>query len=261
MIKIGGYKSSNGANLGITPFVSSPTLQNLAAPNAGADEYIIPSNVPIYNQLTLSDCVSNSTCMALEMLIEKETGKIVNLSRLFNYYNARSMDGSQNVDSGTFIHFAYGKLMTLGVCEESMWVYDESKVNIQPNILAYKQGNDNKVTQFYQITSTGQQRINDIVLALQSNIPVSFGTIVGSSLESYDGNPNTVLDIPNDSLGGHALLIRGYKNKSSNIQFLIRNSWGTEFGINGEFWMTNSYITWDQTSDIFAPTLVPNLLF
>jgi C1A family cysteine protease len=261
MIKIGGYKSSNGANLGITPFVSSPTLQNLAAPNINADEYIIPTTVPVFDQGQLSDCVANSTCMALQIINEKETGKVIELSRLFNYFNARNEDGTTGVDGGTFIHFAYNSLQLLGVSEESLWPYDPDNVNVQPNILSYKMGNSNKINSFYQITSSGQQRINDIVLALQSNTPISFGTIVGSNLESYNGDPNTVIDIPSDSLGGHAILIRGYKNKSSGIQFLVRNSWGAGYGINGEFWMSANYITWDQTQDLFVPTLVPNLLF
>src|SRR5665213_4083788 len=245
MIKIGGWKPSVG-NLGITPFKSSPTLEKLAAPNAGSDEHLVATTVLVFDQKTLSDCVSNSTCAALQILNEKETGKIVELSRLFNYYNARNEDGTTNVDGGTYIHFAYNSLKLLGVAEESLWPYDESKVNVQPNILSYKEGNSNKIAGFYQITSSGQQRINDIVLAIQADHPVSFGTIVGSSLESYDGNATTVLDIPNDSLGGHAILIRGFRNKSSNIEFLIRNSWSSSFGINGEFWMSANYITWDQ---------------
>jgi C1A family cysteine protease len=45
---------------------------------------------------------------------------------------------------------------------------------------------------------------------------------------------------PNDGvLGGHAVLVAGYENSQS--RFICRNSWGTEWGMNGYFAIPYAY--------------------
>lgn len=261
MHAIGGYLKSSG-NLNIQEFSTSNTLNQLASQNT-ANLYIIPDdNVPIFDQGTINSCVANSSVAALEMLRAlNDLSSVKALSRLFVYWNARSVSGMTNEDKGTFIHDAFGSLAKLGICEESIWAYNTSEVFAQPPINAYKEGNDNTITNFYQIVSGGKSRCNDIELAIRANHPVVFGTTVGQELESYFGNNDAAFNPPADSLGGHAIIAMGVRtNADGNKDFLIRNSWGNMWGLGGKAWFSSDYMAWDETNDLFVPTLMKDFL-
>jgi C1A family cysteine protease len=50
-------------------------------------------------------------------------------------------------------------------------------------------------------------------------------------------------------LGGHAVLAVGYSDASQ--RFLLRNSWGADWGINGYFTMPYAYLTDTNLADDF----------
>ena len=50
-------------------------------------------------------------------------------------------------------------------------------------------------------------------------------------------------------LGGHAVLAVGYEDSSQS--FIVRNSWGAAWGINGYFTMPYPYLTDDNLADDF----------
>jgi C1A family cysteine protease len=261
---VGGWKRSSPEQLvGVPQFKSSPTLQGLAAANTGS-AYTIPNSVPIFDQGQLDSCVANSTCAGFEILANiANSSDTTALSRLFLYWNARVYIQSTNQDAGCYIHDALNSLSTLGICEESLWPYDESEVLVQPPIAAYQQGNANTIIGFSQITDTGTTLGDSVELAVRANHPVVFGTLVSNEYAEYDGNGiGVVWDIPNenDLAGGHAQLIVGVQYVSGARQFLVRNSWGSSWSDNGTAWFTEAYIEWSQTSDIFVATLMPNLL-
>jgi C1A family cysteine protease len=259
--KIGGYKQSSG-NIHVQPFSSSATIKKMGSSNS-SNTYIIPEYTPISDQLTLNSCAANATADAFEMIkgIEDQS-KVKQLSRLLIYWNARVYDNMTNVDDGCYIHNALNSLTILGVCEESLWPYDITKVYAQPPIVAYKQGNDNTIDAFYQIVSQGIARCDDIENAVRSNHPVIFGTQVDATFESYNSN-EIVFGPPSNPKGGHAMIITGVRiNSAGEREFYIRNSWGNGWGLygNGHAWMSASYITSSMTSDLFVPTLMSNLL-
>lgn len=222
-----------------------------------SSEHIIPEWTPISSQGGLSSCVSNATCDALEILLGLE-GKVVQLSRLFVYWNARVYTKDTNQDTGSFIRNAFDSLKTLGVCSESKWLYDESKVFAQPPYRAYKEANSNKITSYFRISSDGSERVADIERAVRANHPVVFGTPVSSEFTASYG-VDKVWSRPEKSIGRHAMIITGVRNGASGKEFLIRNSWGLQWGDNGHCWFDESYITYDQTSDIWVPTRMPDL--
>jgi C1A family cysteine protease len=215
------------------------------------NEYCIPEFTPISNQLDLGSCVANSTADAFEILLGEKT---IQLSRLFIYWNARNYDKSTNKDNGTYIRNAFASLRDLGVCPESIWDYKEDKVFIQPCLEAYRQANDNKITGFYRIDSIENKKIDDVELAIRSNHPVVFGTEL--SQEFINANKDQVFDIPEKSVGRHAMVIVGVRDNGSSIDFKIRNSWGNSWGDNGHIWFNESYIKWNETNDLWVPTII-----
>lgn len=253
-----GWKQSSG-DLGITPFNISKTVIDLGTnkPN----EYIIKTNVPVYHQGQTSSCVSNACIGMLAMLQDLANNKPqAQLSRLFLYWNARAAIGETDKDKGSFIHDALASLKTTGVCEESFWPFSESDTLHQPNQLAYKRGDDNQIGDYYEITATDNERLLQIEAAIKANHPVVFGTAVGTELLQYQGE-GISFDLPKKSIGGHAMCVVGVRrNNSGELEFLIRNSWGSGWGINGHCWFSSSYMLAEETDDIFVGTNMPNLL-
>lgn len=236
----------------------------LAALGATTDpnQHLIPEYTPISNQLSLSSCVANATADAFEIIKGLENPNAVKqLSRLFVYWNARLYAKDTDKDEGTYIMYAMDSLSDYGICEENTWPYDVNRVFAQPNQIAYKEGDDNtlKIDDYYKIRTSGQYRLQDVEAAVRANHPVVFGTNVGNDFLSYNGS-NKVWDPPTGTIaGGHAMVIVGVR-RTPNLEFYIRNSWDTSWGINGHAWFSSAYITDSSTDDLYVPTIMPDLL-
>lgn len=233
-------------------------LRERLTPSGGGSEILLPTPTPVSSQGKLLSCTANATADALEMLMAK-SGPVVQLSRLFIYYNARNYHGEAGVDGGSHLRMTFEAVKKLGVCPESMWEYDLEKVNVRPPLRAYQAANDNKVTAFYRITSSGEERLKDIETALRAGHPVAFGTQIGDEFTSYDGKTDRAFTEPSTEGGRHAMLFCGLRRKGGRREFRVRNSWGTKWGLGGYVWMDEGYVAWPRTSDLWVPTMMPEL--
>jgi C1A family cysteine protease len=232
------------------------------------DEYHVPQNgLEIFNQDVMSSCVANAWVRLLMLLLYMEwksnnaAGPAPELlSRMFLYYTARAATGDQKRDGGTFLRSGAKQLTTVGVCPEKLWPYTLSNLYKSPPLEALNVASDNQISAYYRIDSTGKQRLDDIELALRANHPAVFGTQVGEEMEKYTGAA-TVLTIPLQNLGGHALCCTGFRRHSDGRRdFLIDNSWSTQWGLNGRAWLDENYMMWTLTQDIWVGTRAPALV-
>jgi len=79
---------------------------------------------------------------------------------------------------------------------------------------------------------------------LASGFPFVFGFTVYDSFESQDVAKTGVVPMPASGesvLGGHAVLAVGYDDGQQ--RFIVRNSWGTGWGMHGYFTMPYAYLT------------------
>jgi C1A family cysteine protease len=206
------------------------------------------------NQYTVGSCTGCATCESLEILENISTGSATVLSRLFTYAMARTIEGTLGSDEGSHVRTCFETLALMGVCTEVIWPYDMSQVCVSPSIVAQQQAVGHKIDAYYRITSTGDQRLTDVQTALYNKLPVVIGTDVGSNFQALSGSLGP-LDVPSGSSDGHALVIVGY-DPTSNL-YLVKNSWGTSWGLNGFCQFTADYLTWDSTDDLWVPTLAP----
>ena len=95
---------------------------------------------------------------------------------------------------------------------------------------------------------------------LAQGSPVIIGFTV---YESFEGNAiakNGIMPMPKTSekvLGGHAVLVVGYKLINGQPYWIVRNSWGTGWGDGGYFYMPEAYLTTKGlASDYWTITLV-----
>jgi C1A family cysteine protease len=216
---------------------------------ASGDVDLRPFTTPS-NQYNIGSCAGNATADSVEILNAIEGKPRVELSRLFVYSMARTLHQALAKDEGTYIRTCFKVLSTFGICEETVWPYDTRKVFVSPSLTAQRRALGHKIHSFYRISSTGQDRIDDVAKALRLRKPVVFGTLVDQAFVDLR-NFNPMSEPRGKTLGGHAMIVVGIQDGN----FIVKNSWGTGWGQKGFWLMKPSYLAWKNTHDLWVPTL------
>lgn len=196
---------------------------------------------PIENQGRLGSCTSNAWAGLLEYNECKlgMTGSLYyDMSRLFIYYNTREKMGTIHRDSGASLRDGADVIAKFGVCSEKLWEYDEGKFTEKPIDEAYVSALPNHIHNYYSI-----QTLDEMKTAISNGQCFVFGFLVYPYFESPEMAVSGVLRLPSPDercMGGHAVMAVGYDD--SEQMFLIRNSWGKEWGRGGYFKMPYEYI-------------------
>ena len=210
---------------------------------------------PVYDQGNLGSCTANAIGAAIEFEHLKQFNKDLMPSRLFIYYNERTIEGTVNSDSGAMIRDGIKSVNKFGVCPETEWPYIISKFKKKPPVKCYQDALKDKVVSYFSI-----QNLNDMKLCLASGFPFVFGFSVYESFESQTVAKTGVVPMPskNESfLGGHAVMAVGYDD--SKQVFIVRNSWGEGWGDKGYFYMPYAYLTNPKlAADFWEITLITN---
>jgi C1A family cysteine protease len=221
----------------------------IAAPPA-----ILPASVDlrpgcssVENQGELGSCTANALAGGLEFLEQKAGRPATDLSRLFIYYNERSIEGTVGQDSGAQLRDGIKVLVKQGVCAEVTWPYVIAKYAVRPPASCYRDGLKHLVTSYHRIMT-----LLEMKMCLAEGFPFVFGFTVYESFESPAVEKTGALDLPGPaerSLGGHAVMAVGYDDATK--RFLIRNSWGADWGLKGYFTMPYAYLDNRNLSDDF----------
>ncbi len=194
---------------------------------------------PVEDQGNLGSCTANALAGALEFLELKDREQFVDLSRLFVYYNERVIERTVKSDSGAQLRDGIKTLAKQGVCSEKKWPYVISKFAAKPTPSCYKDAADHQITSYHRITTLDEMRA-----CLADGYPFVFGFTVYETFESQQVAKTGVLNMPQPGekvVGGHAVTAVGYND--SEKRFVIRNSWGTSWGMQGYFSMPYDYIS------------------
>jgi C1A family cysteine protease len=197
-----------------------------------------PECSPVENQGRLGSCTANALAGHMQFLEEISGKAYRDLSRLFIYYNERAAEGTVNFDSGAMIRDGIKVLAKCGVCPESSWPYDISKFTLKPSAACYKQALKRRITSYHRL-----QTLEEMLNCLAEGFPFVFGFTVYESFESLKVAKTGIVPIPKKSeraLGGHAVMAAGYDQKQK--RFIVRNSWGLEWGQAGYFTMPYAYL-------------------
>jgi C1A family cysteine protease len=215
---------------------------------------VIPSMVdlrkscsPVEDQQNLGSCTGNALAGALEFLEIKDKVKYADLSRLFIYYNERVIEHTVKSDSGAMIRDGIKTLVKQGVCTEKTWPYVTRKFAVKPNAASYKEGLAHQITSYHRILTLDEMRS-----CLAEGFPFVFGFTVYESFESQTVAKSGVVNMPKLDervVGGHAVVAVGYNDAKK--RFIVRNSWGTRWGMKGYFTMPYAYVSDRNLSDDF----------
>lgn len=221
------------------------------------DRYIVPDNlhkidgIPqvdlrnlcpgIYNQGKLGSCTANAIAGMYEFdEIKQDTNNLFIPSRLFIYYNERNMEDTVKYDSGAQIRDGMKSINKLGVCPETMWPYDITKFTEKPTDECYEMAEKHTAIKYHRVL----QDMNHLRGCLNNGLPFAFGFTIYESFESEETAKTGIMKMPTKDekcLGGHAIMAVGYDDERK--VFIIRNSWGIEWGDKGYFYMPYEFIT------------------
>ena len=192
-----------------------------------------------------NSCVANAMAGAYEYLAKRELGDSEDVSRLYIYYNARYIDGSHDEDSGSYMRAAIDGLIEYGACSEQLWPNEEDMINEEPDEDSYTQGSNFKIVEAEYI-ETDQDLWKQ---TLAAGYPIAFALNTFRNFDDASRNKGRVPMPKADAKtrnthGWHAMLCVGYSD--IDRVFIVRNSWGREWGDKGYCYIPYDYVMHDS---------------
>ena len=213
-----------------------------------------PHFPPVYNQGHLHSCTANAIAGAVQYDMMKEKIHPFPPSRLFIYYNARALEGQTDRDSGTKTRDAIKNVSRQGDCPESLWPYRITRFAEKPPRKCYRLAIRHKALEYQRL----KQTLNHFQACLASAHPFIAGLKVFKSFEKHQIRHTGRGRLPRlgeKPVAWHAVLVVGYNDKDR--RFILRNSWGKNWGLKGYFTLPYEYLLdSDLSKDFWTIRLV-----
>lgn len=224
---------------------------------------------PIENQESLGSCTAHAAVGIVEYFERRAYGRHIDGSRLFVYKATRNLMGVVG-DTGAWLRNTMGALVLCGVPPERYWPYTDNDPDFdkEPPAFVYAVADNFESVHYFCHDPLGANIPPKTTLAsvkryLAAGIPSMFGFFGFPSF----GSSNVLGGIPFPCPGeqaawGHAIVAVGYDdvmkikntqcNKETKGAFLIRNSWGTNWGDRGYGWLPYEYLLHGLALDFWS---------
>ena len=208
----------------------------------------------VYDQGQIGSCTANAIGAAIQFdrMKQKIAGARTAVpSRLFIYYNERTIEHTIGQDAGAMIRDGIKTAHKQGACFETgadAWPYAIGRFAEKPPAGCYVMAGWNQIASYSRIA----QSLARMKGCLAAGYPFVFGFSVYDSFESAAVAKTGIVPIPQRGeplLGGHAVMAVGYDDAAQ--RFLVRNSWGKGWGLKGYFTMPYAYLTDGDLADDF----------
>jgi len=236
----------------------------------------------IINQGLLNSCSACAIAVAAELYLIKDNQPFINenasnidASQMFIYYNERVSEDKVDLNAPVFIRNGIKSLFKNGICSEISWPYPETTlpenikaivrdgtiadisaalakamadnetelhqaISEKPSDAALAQAKKHIITRYCKLTL--DKGLADLKLSLSKGFPIVFGMMVPKSFYLTPASGVVPMPSPDEvRLGGHALLAVGYDDDKQH--FIVRNSWGEEFGDKGYCYIPYQFFT------------------
>lgn len=239
---------SFGATLDQERFDQAQVFEPLSYGYGGAS---LPSKVSLEefaptpaHQGRQGSCVGWASAYAARTILHsKATGRNPNQIRFSpSYlYNQIALTGCQ----GAYMLDAMKAMRQNGSLPFNEYPYNEATCSDKPNNTEIRSARQFKINGYNRLT-VGASNYKPDILAIKQNLaqgaPVVIGMQVGGTFMSrmigYDMWKPTRQDYGLRGFSGHAMCVIGYDDDYSGGAFHIMNSWGREWGNQGNAWVT-----------------------
>jgi C1A family cysteine protease len=213
----------------------------LSAGNTLATAMDLRANcAPVYNQGQLGACTGFAAAKGmLEFLLRKKTGNAPSMAALYLYYYERSAEHTIGRDAGAQIVDSAFVLRSRGCATEVNCPYNIDTFENAPN------ANSEAEAPHYRVSTTSHlHTIADMINCLCEGYVFIGGIDIFESFESDAVAASGIVPMPQPGeklMGGHAVCFVGFDMKRG--AFLVRNSWGADWGLDGYFWLPFQFVT------------------
>lgn len=184
-----------------------------------------------YNSLVTSDSADEKKTV--------EDNPTFQPSRAFLLYNGIHKDNLGSVGTGCSIRNCLKAFAEFGCCSESRLALNNKNASSLPPDECYR----NAKRHFVKTYGRLKQDLNLMKLVLQTGNLFVFGCSIMDNFHSKEVATSGLISIPTEEcrpIGSQALVACGYD--STNRLFIVRNSWGTDWGDNGYAYLPFDYI-------------------
>ena len=190
----------------------------------------------VYDQGPLGSCTGQAVGGGLAYL-SRRVGVDVAPSRLALYFDGRAARGHVLEDDGAVLVDVVSAASIRGFAGEDLWPYEVERFAASPSA-AYRERALH--TRLVNVEALAHD-LGSLLATLAAGYPIVFGVEVFESFERVDtGGVVPMPERDERELGGHAMLAVGYDRESGH--FLVRNSWGEDWGARGYCWMPFDYL-------------------
>jgi C1A family cysteine protease len=193
---------------------------------------------PVYNQGRLNSCSAHAIGAALWFDALKHGVGVHAPSRLFIYYNERSREKTIHRNATVSLRDGYKSVARAGACAEHLWPYRVERFKKRPPLRCYHAAKEHRAILYRRIA----RDLQHLKGCLAEGYPFTVGLSVFKGFEGHHVKRTGRVELPERGeslLGGHAVLVVGYDDKSE--RFLVRNSWGRGWGMGGYFTIPYAY--------------------
>lgn len=218
---------------------------------------------PVPFQGYYNTCTAHVVTGMLELLQNKAHGSYVAGSRLFLYQVTRRILGEDG-DAGVYLRQMMGAVVLVGVPPERYWPYldtsvkDDPRLGQTPDAFCYAVANDFGAAKYFRLDpeeAAREEVLAQIRTHLAAGVPSSLGFPLYASALT-EAKKSGRLPLPRSgekALASHAVLVVGYDDgmeiaavgeggESARGAFLVKNSWGTDWGERGYGWLPYAYL-------------------
>ncbi len=211
---------------------------------------------PIVDQGNLGSCTANAGAGLYEYFENKAYGTYTPVSRLFLYKVTRNLMHAKG-DTGAYLRTMMGALVLFGTPPEEYWGYQIKTFDDEPGAFCYAFAQTFQALEYYRLDPPATPK-EDLLTRIKTNLnaclPSVFGFSVFNSITQAAKTGKIPFPVKNEKImGGHAIMAVGYDDtveiKNTNAgatltigALLIRNSWGTDWGMEGYAWLPYDYV-------------------
>jgi len=234
-----------------------------AAAGIGAKSDLREWCAPIEDQKSIGSCTAQAGVGLIEYFENRAHGDYLDASRLFLYKVTRNLMQVSG-DTGAYLRTTMGAMKLFGVPPEKFYNYNIADYDDEPPAFCYAYAANYQAMSYFRLDTQDVDNaglVDRIKQYCAGGFPSMFGFTVYSCISQANDDGKIPFPLNTDNVeGGHAVVVVGYDDKMrikhtgagakpTTGAFLIRNSWGTDWGDEGYGWLPYEYVLQGQATD------------